>query len=86
VVHSKWLGLFRQPWIGSTLSIDRRTISPVNTTAITTNAVTVVTSVTTTAITMNVVTTTAGTTTTVIAECEVEEFELVLMNHGKEKV
>jgi hypothetical protein len=30
VVHSKWLGLFRQPWTSSTLSIDGWTISPAN--------------------------------------------------------
>jgi hypothetical protein len=31
VVHSKRLGLFRQPRTGSTLSVDGRSISPVNT-------------------------------------------------------
>jgi hypothetical protein len=30
VVHSKRLGLFRQPRTGSTLSVDGRSISPVN--------------------------------------------------------
>jgi hypothetical protein len=30
VVHSKWLGLFRQPRTGSTLPVDGRSISPVN--------------------------------------------------------
>jgi hypothetical protein len=29
--YTKWLGLFRQPWTGSVLPIDGRSISPVNT-------------------------------------------------------